>query len=96
MVDFAQQLLTSHPTEAAQAFAPLVSLFREVLDEAAGAEAIRPGLRHSTIAGMALEATMFNAFSATIGGTSIRSDSADPAEELWDLILHGVGTSGHQ
>jgi hypothetical protein len=44
---------------------------------------------------MALEAIMFNAFSATIGGTSIRSDSADPAEELWDLILHGVGTSGH-
>jgi AcrR family transcriptional regulator len=96
MVDFAQQLLTSHPTEAALAFAPLVSLFREVLDEAAGAEVIRPGLRHSSIAGMALEAIMFNAFSATIGGTSIRSDGADPAEELWDLMLHGVGTSGHQ
>ncbi len=93
MVDFAQQLLTSHPAEAALAFAPLVSLFREVLDDAAGADAIRPGLRHSTVAGMALEAIMFNAFSATIAGTTTRSDSIDPAEELWDLILHGVGST---
>ena len=92
MVDFAQQLLTSHPAEAALAFAPLVSLFREVLDEAAGAGDIRPGLRHTTIAGMALEAVMFNAFSTTIAGSS-RSEASDPAEELWDLILHGVGTA---
>ena len=93
MVDFAQQLLTSYPTEAAQAFAPLAALFREVLDDAAGAGAIRPGLRHSTVAGMALEAIMFNAFSATIAGTSRRADEIDPAEELWDLILHGVGVT---
>jgi AcrR family transcriptional regulator len=93
MVDFAQQLLTSHPTEAALAFAPLVSLFREVLDEAAGAGAIRPGLRHSTIAGMALEAIMFNAFSTTIAGPSARSEGTDQAEELWDLILHGFGVA---
>ncbi len=92
MVDFAQQLLTSHPTEAALAFAPLVSLFRELLDEAAGAKTIRSGLRHSTIAGMVLEAIMFNAFSTTIGRSS-RSDSTEPAEELWDLVLHGVGAA---
>ena len=29
---FAQQLLTEHPKEAARAFTPIVSLFREVLD----------------------------------------------------------------
>ena len=92
MVEFAQQLLTSHPTEAALAFAPLVSLFCEVLDEAAEAGVIRPGLRHTTIAGMVLEAIMFNAFSITIAGSS-RSDGTDPAEELWDLILHGVGAT---
>jgi hypothetical protein len=92
LVDFAQQLLTRHPTEAAQAFVPLVSLFSDVLDAAAAAGAIRPGLRHRTIAGMMLEAIMFNAFSATIGGMSIRSETDDPAEEFWDLILHGVGT----
>jgi AcrR family transcriptional regulator len=93
LVDFAQQLLTRHPTEAAQAFSPLVSLFSEVLDEAAGAGAIRPELRRGTIVGMVLEAIMFNTFSATIGGTSIRAETADPAEELWDLILHGVGAT---
>jgi AcrR family transcriptional regulator len=91
LVDFAQQLLTRHPTEAAQAFVPLVSLFSEVLDDAAAAGVIRPELRRGTIVGMVLEAIMFNTFSATIGGTSIRAETADPAEELWDLILHGVG-----
>src|SRR6202011_1485953 len=70
MVDFAQQLLTSHPIEAALAFAPLVSLFGEVLDDPEAAGSIRPGLRSSPIAGMVLEVVMFNAFSATIGGTS--------------------------
>jgi AcrR family transcriptional regulator len=94
MVDFAQQLLTSHPTEAALAFEPLVSLFGEVFDDAAAANAIRPEVRRSAIAGMVLEAIMFNAFSATISGMSIRAGDADPAEELWDLILHGVGVSG--
>ncbi len=92
MVDFAQQLLTSHPTEAALAFDPLVSLFGEVLEDAEAAGCIRPGLRRSPIAGMVLEAIMFNAFSATIGGTSVRRSDPDPAEELWEFILHGVGS----
>jgi AcrR family transcriptional regulator len=91
MVEFAQQLLTGHPTEAAAAFAPLVTLFGDVLDEAAVEGAVRPGLRHSPIAGVVLEAIMFNAFSWTIGGVSSRPDGGDPAEELWDLILHGIG-----
>ena len=91
MVDFAQKLLTAHPTEAALAFAPLVSLFGEVLDDAAAAGAIRSGLRSSPIAGVVLEAIMFNAFSATIGGTAPKVDAVDPAEELWDLIVHGIG-----
>ena len=92
MVDFAQQLLTSHPTEAALAFDPLVSLFGEVLDGAEAAGCIRPGLRKSPIAGMVLEAIMFNTFSATIGGTSVRRVDPDPAEELWEFILYGVGS----
>ena len=32
MAEFAQQLLTTHPKEAARAFVPLVSLFEEVLE----------------------------------------------------------------
>jgi AcrR family transcriptional regulator len=94
LVDFAQQLLTRHPTEAAQAFVPLVTLFNEVLDDATEAGALRSGLRRTTIAGMVLEAIMFNTFSATIGGTSLRAETADPAEELWDLIFNGVGAPG--
>jgi AcrR family transcriptional regulator len=95
MADFARQLLTSHPIDAALAFAPLVSLFGEVLDDAEAGGSLRPGLRSSPIAGMVLEVVMFNAFSATIGGTSTRATDDDAAEELWDLILHGVGTEGH-
>jgi AcrR family transcriptional regulator len=93
LVDFAQQLLTKHPTEAAQAFVPLATLFNEVLDDATAAGALRPGLRQSTITGMVLEAIMFNTFSATIGGASVRTETADPAEELWDLIFHGLGAT---
>jgi AcrR family transcriptional regulator len=92
MVDFAQQLLTAHPTEAAMAFAPLVQLFTEVLDDAAAAGAIRTGLRSGPIAGVVLEAIMFNAFSSTIGGISALKPVADPGEELWDLIIHGIGS----
>jgi AcrR family transcriptional regulator len=91
-VDFAQQLLTSHPAEAARAFTPIVTLFGEVLDDAATAGVIRPGLRQGPIAGIVLEAIMFNAFSATIGGAAAKVKT-DPAEELWDLILHGIGAS---
>ena len=92
MTDFAQQLLTSHPAEAALAFAPLVSLLGEVLDQAESVGCIRAGLRHRMIAGMTLEAIMFNAFSTTIGGTPVRESDSDPAEDLWEFILHGVGT----
>jgi AcrR family transcriptional regulator len=92
MVDFAQQLLTGHPRDAATAFAPLVTLFGELLDDAGEAGAIRPGLRRSPIAGVVLEAIMFNAFSATIGGTATQGEPVDPAEELWDLIINGIGT----
>jgi AcrR family transcriptional regulator len=91
-VDFAQQLLTSHPAEAARAFTPIVTLFGEVLDDAAGAGVIRPGLRQGPIAGIVLEAIMFNAFSVTIAGTTAKA-AADPAEELWDLILNGIGSA---
>lgn len=93
MVDFAQQLLTRHAAEAALAFAPLTTLFGELLDDAADAGAVRRGLSESPVAGIFLEAIMFNTFSATISGTSVRPGAADPAEELWDLFLNGVGTT---
>lgn len=89
--NFAQQLLTEHPVEASHAFNPLTEIVVGLLDQAAAAGEIRNGLPHARIAGVMLQATMFNAFAATIGGVPIQSASADPAEELWDLLFNGIG-----
>jgi AcrR family transcriptional regulator len=92
MAEFAQQLLTAHPKEAARVFAPVVSLFEDVLQGAAAAGAVRSGLGEGPIVGIVLEAIMFNTFSSTIGGLSARPHAGDSAEYLWDLIVHGIGT----
>jgi AcrR family transcriptional regulator len=92
MAEFAQQLLTEHPKEAARVFAPLVTLFEEVLDGAAAAGAVRSGPHHGPIVGVVLEAIMFNSFSSTIGGLSVDPEGQGSAEDLWDLIFHGIGT----
>ena len=86
IADFAQKLLTEHPKEASDAFGPLVILFVGILDDAAEAGAIRPGFDHRRVAGVVLQAIMFNAFAATISGSSPR----DGDEALLDLLLHGV------
>src|SRR5687768_10978572 len=56
MGEFAQQLLTDHPKEAARAFVPMVALLDELLDDAGAAGAVRPNLRSSRIAGTVLQA----------------------------------------
>jgi AcrR family transcriptional regulator len=89
LAQFAQQLLTDHPQEASRAFVPLLSLLEELLDDAAEAGAIRKGLRHDRVAGVMLQAVMFNAFTATISASSGRPVRGDAAEELWDFLLHG-------
>jgi len=91
MAEFAQQLLTAHPKEASRAFIPLVTLLEEVLDQAAAAGVVRPEVHHRRTAGVILQAVMFNAFAATISGTPL--DAADDAaDELWELVLHGIAT----
>jgi AcrR family transcriptional regulator len=90
MAEFAQQLLTSHPQEASRAFTPLVSLFVGLLDDAAGAGVIRSDLHHGRLAGVVLQAIMFNAFSGIISGETTRDD--DEAERLFDILLVGIGT----
>ena len=86
MVEFAQQLLTSHPDQAAHAFAPLVELCSALLDDAAAAGALRAGIDRPRIVGVVLQAIMFNVFASTI--------SASPPgvgdEVLWDLLVHGI------
>ena len=92
MAEFAQQLLTQHPKEAARAFVPLVSMFRELLDQAAAAGGlVRPDLPLRRVAGVVLEAVMFNAFSSTIGGASNKGTEGSAAEELWGLFWRGIG-----
>ena len=93
LAEFAQQLLTAQPAEAARAFAPLVSVFEEVLGDAVAAGAVRDNITGRRVAGVVLEAIMFNAFSTTIGGPLAEDQRGDPAEELWDLLLHGIAKS---
>jgi AcrR family transcriptional regulator len=92
MAEFGQQLLTEHPKEASRAFVPVVSLFERLLDEATAAGVIRSDLERRSVAGIMLQAIMFNAFAATISGSSIRPDGRDAAEELWDVLIHGIAT----
>jgi AcrR family transcriptional regulator len=91
MAEFAQQLLTTHPKEAARAFVPLVALFEELLGQAVTAGAIRDDLRSGPTVGVVLEVIMFNAFSSTISGSSVRPHDDGAAEELWNFVLHGIG-----
>jgi AcrR family transcriptional regulator len=93
LAEFAQQLLTSQPEAAAQAFGPLVALVEEVLAGASAAGAIRPGLRLRRVAGVILQAIMFNAFAATISGPPSRPGGRDAAEELCEMLLHGIGSA---
>jgi AcrR family transcriptional regulator len=92
MAEFAQQLLTAHPKEAARVFAPLVEFFEELLRDAVAAGGIRPDFSDGPIVGIVLEAIMFNTFSSTIAGLSTRPQAGDSAEYLWDLIVHGIGS----
>jgi AcrR family transcriptional regulator len=87
MLDFAQQLLTAHPKEAARAFTPLVTLFVGILDEAAAAGRLRSNLRTDRVAGVVLEAIMFNVFSSTIARVPFGDNDA---EEFWDVFLNGI------
>ena len=85
-MEFGQQLLTSHPNEAAHAFAPVVELLGRLLDDADAAGALRPGLDRRRITGVVLQATMFNSFAAVI--SAVAPGAGD--EVLWDLLVHGI------
>jgi AcrR family transcriptional regulator len=87
---FAQQLLTEHPQEASRAFSPLVEILVELLADAVASGGIRGDLDPSRTAGIILQAAMFNAFATTISGVPVQPKSGDPAEQLWDLLIHGI------
>ena len=89
LAEFAQQLLRDHPQEASRAFTPLVDLCEQVLSDAVDAGAVRSTLRNRRVAGFLLQSVMFNAFVTTVSG-SWRSESDDVAEEMWQLLCHGL------
>lgn len=90
LAEFAQHLMTANAQDATRAFAPLVSLFGEVFDEAVASGAVRKDLDRRRVAGILLEMIMFNSFSSTIGGLMADGSRGEPAEELWDLVLNGI------
>jgi AcrR family transcriptional regulator len=92
MAEFAQQLLTDHPKEASRAFVPLVELLEGLLDDAVASGDIQAGVNNRRVAGVLLQAIMFNAFASTISGVSVRGDAGESAEELWGLVLGGIGS----
>jgi AcrR family transcriptional regulator len=87
IAEFAQQLLTEHPREAAEAFGPLVGLLEGILQEGTAAGQLREDINHRRIAGILLQEIMFSAFASTISGTPIREGGPG---DLWDLVLHGI------
>ncbi len=93
MAEFAWQLLTEHPQQAARAFVPLVTMVEELLAKAASAGAVRADFLSGRLTGVVLQSIMFNAFSSTIGGAGMKADDG-AAEELWGLIYRGIGTPG--
>lgn len=92
LAEFAQHLMTASSEEATRAFAPLVSLFSDIFDDAVAAGLVRGDLSRRRIVGVILETIMFNTFSSTIGGSAAGHERGDPAEELWEVILHGIGS----
>jgi len=94
MAEFCHQLLTSHQTEASRAFVPLVSLLEKVLDEAADAGVVGPGLEHADVAGVILSTIMFNAaYASTISGSEEPRDGDRDAKKIWELVSGGIVTS---
>jgi len=94
MAEFAWQLVIKHPREAARAFAPLVAMFRKLVDEAVDAGVVRPDLSSERLLSLVLGVLMFNVFALTVGGTSVRDDRAEAAEEAWDVLMRGIAQPG--
>lgn len=86
--DFAPQLLVSHPDEVKVAHAPLVSLFAELMQEAAAAGALRPDANPRRLAAITMQTVMFVAHS---NGVSDERGSQRPvtADELWEFCSRG-------
>jgi AcrR family transcriptional regulator len=92
MVELAQHMLRRHPAEASQAFAPMVALFGELVDEARKLGELRPGPPADVVAGFALQAVMSACVGWTMPGPDERAALDITGEVIWDFVYRGVKT----
>jgi len=84
--DFAPRLLVSHPSEVRAAHEPLVALLTELMEEAATAGALRPGVNPRRMAAVTMQTVIFVAQSSGSDDASAKPITAD---EVWDFCAHG-------
>jgi len=89
--DFALQLLVRHPAEVAAANQPLLTVFTELIEQAAEAGAVPRG-RPRRRAALVTQTVMFAAFVAQVGAAE---GPATPitAEEVWRFCLGGLSAA---
>jgi AcrR family transcriptional regulator len=87
--DFAPQLLLSHPAEVKVAHSPLLALLTELMEAAAAAGALRPGIRPRRLAALTMETVMFIAQAPGVGDDA---EDAHPltADEVWEFCAKGL------
>jgi AcrR family transcriptional regulator len=85
--DFALQLLVKHPAEVATAHQPLLTVFTELIEQAAEAGAI-PAKKPRRLASLVMQTVMFTAQANGVPAGS----NATPvtAEEVWQFCLGGI------
>lgn len=90
--DFAPRLLVSHPSEVKVAHAPLHALLTELMEEAAAAGELRPGVNARRMAAMTMQTVMFIAAQSGADSEEAGSHPITP-DEVWDFCAHGFARS---
>ena len=62
-----------------------------MLDTDIEAGVVRSDIRKKSVSGLVLEMISFNAFSSAIAGETGKRDRDEAAEELWQLLIVGIG-----
>ncbi|WP_067862981.1 TetR/AcrR family transcriptional regulator [Nocardia shimofusensis] len=85
--EFAPRLLVSHPAQVKLGHAPMLALFTELMDEAAGAGQLRAGVNTRRMAAMVMQTVMFTAQSN--GNPDEETQNPITATEVWNFCAHG-------
>ncbi|GAS95550.1 TetR family transcriptional regulator [Mycolicibacterium canariasense] len=89
--DFAPRLSVSHPSEVMAAHTPLLTLLTELMEQAADAGRLRPGIRPRRLAAMTMKTVMLL---AQYSGNDVTPGKPTSAQEVWDFVAHGFVGSG--